>query len=144
MLQMGQMMFTDSKSWNDEYKGPAMMAPPLYAMMVLVTAIGTLLLYLIMQWSFSRQQRYSALPESSKEVDAEEKPHDSRQFADFSLDDSANETSDGAPSHGNGMTSPTTAVLSSGLLQYPMIVLLKSSSLLAAHPSPGSAKASAA
>lgn len=76
-----------------------MMAPPLFAMLTLLTAIGSLLLFVGMQSWHSRTLRYSSLPMTSKAADLpEERPHTASQFSDCTLDDSANETSDGEPS----------------------------------------------
>ena len=94
---MGQMMFTDSKSWNEEYNGPAMIVPAWFAMLTLLAAAGVLMLWVAMDWWHRRSAQYTSLPLTAKAGAAdEEAPHDSAQFADFSLEDSANETSDGA------------------------------------------------
>ena len=94
---MGQMMFTDSKAWNEEYNGPAMMVPAWFAMLTLLAAAGVLMLWVAMDWWHRRNAQYTSLPLTAKAGAAdEEAPHDSAQFADFALEDSANETSDGA------------------------------------------------
>ena len=47
---MGQMLFTDSKAWTEEYSSPPMMAPPFFAMLVLLTSVALLLLYASLDW----------------------------------------------------------------------------------------------
>lgn len=96
-LQMGQLLFTDSKSWNDDYMGPAMMAPPLFCMLLLLSGFALLVMYCCMDQWHRRRLSYKAIPQTLKgERDREDvASHDSRQFEVFSIDDSANETSDG-------------------------------------------------
>jgi len=69
---MGQMLFTGSKSWNDDYSGPAMMAPPAYAMLLLLTSLALLYLYAALDWWNRRRLAYTTLPQSSREVEAKE------------------------------------------------------------------------
>ena len=88
------MLFTGSKAWSDDYMGPAMMAPPLFCMLLLLTAFAMLVLYCCMDRWHQRQASYQALPQAVK-PDKEEVPYNSAQFEVFRIDDSANETSDG-------------------------------------------------
>lgn len=94
ILQMGQLLFTDSKAWNDDYMGPAMMAPPLFCMLVLASGFAWLVMYCCFDWWHRRHISYQTIPQAIK-ADKEEAPQDGRQFESFSIDDSANETSDG-------------------------------------------------
>ena len=96
---MGQILFTGSKSWNDDYMGPAMMAPPLFSMLLLLTGFCLLMMYCCMDWWHRKQLSYQALPQSAAKAEREEAPMDSRQYDVLSIDDSANETSDGEPHH---------------------------------------------
>jgi len=72
LIAMGQMLFTGSKSWNDDYSGPAMMAPPAYAMLLLLTSLALLYLYAALDWWNRRRLAYTTLPQSSREVEAKE------------------------------------------------------------------------
>ena len=94
-VQMGQMMYTDSKSWNDDYMGPAMMAPPLFCMLILCTGLALLAIYCCMDWWHRKRLTYSIIPQTVKDRDVRQQQQHSRQFEVFSIDDSANETSDG-------------------------------------------------
>ena len=91
---MGQLLFTGSKAWNDDYMGPAMMAPPLFSMLVLLGGFALLLLYCSMDGWYRWNASYQAIPQITK-PEKEERPLESREFEVFSIDDSANETSDG-------------------------------------------------
>lgn len=94
---MGEILFTDSKSWNDDYMGPAMMAPPLFCMLLLLSGFCLLMMYCCMDWWHRRQLSYQALPQTLTKPEKEEVHQESRQYDVFSIDDSANETSDGEP-----------------------------------------------
>ena len=93
---MGEMLFTGSKAWNDDYMGPAMMAPPAFAMLVLATSLALLLLYAVLDAWHRRRQAYTSLPLSN--VVAETR--DPEVFGVGIDDDSAHasSSSDGEPS----------------------------------------------
>lgn len=63
---MGQMLFTGSKSWTDDYTGPAMLAPPAFGMVVLIVAFCFLVIYIILDLIHQRTQKYHTLPQSVK------------------------------------------------------------------------------
>ena len=98
MAQIGQMMYTDSKAWVPGDASAVMMVPVVYAMLLLLTAVGLLVLYVALSWWQQRQLQYSQLPEVQKDVSeelSEEGRHDSAAFEEFALEDSANDMSDG-------------------------------------------------
>ncbi len=92
---MGQMLFAGSKAWDDAYAGPAMMAPPLFSMLLLATGFCLLMMYCCMDRWHRRRLSYEALPQTAARPEKEEAPQECRQYDVFSIDDSANETSDG-------------------------------------------------
>lgn len=74
--------------------GPAMMAPPLFSMLLLAAGFCLLMMYCCMDWWHRKQLSYQALPQTAAKPEKEE-DQPSRQYDVFSIDDSANETSDG-------------------------------------------------
>lgn len=91
-------MYTDSKAWVPGDSSAVMMVPVAYAMLLLLTAVGLLVLYMALYWWQQRQLQYCLLPEVQKDVSeapSEEGRHDSAAFEEFALEDSANDMSDG-------------------------------------------------
>jgi hypothetical protein len=92
VVQVGQMLFSKSRSWNDDYMGPAMMAAPAIAMLLLITAVALLFLYAAMDCRHRRLLAYHSLPQTSGEPEVAA-PQSLSQDEAFVIDDSAHASS---------------------------------------------------
>lgn len=91
---MGKMLFTGNLYWTDDYAGPAMLAPPFFAMVCLAVLFGYLMSYVLWDVFYQWRRPYVPIPQAVKSM---EDLDDRRLSSPVSLDDSANETSDGEP-----------------------------------------------